>query len=148
MVTHLHSKEPVNGLEQTYPPTPAEEKLARKNELKARGTLLMALLNKHQLKFNSYKNAKSLIEAIEKRFGDEYVARESVTSVSDVATNEAKTRNLLSRKSIIGKPNTLSKTVKVLEGNPQLELQDEIGVKTDNSKVNVAGHYLVLLGIT
>nr|GEU86153.1 retrovirus-related Pol polyprotein from transposon TNT 1-94 [Tanacetum cinerariifolium] len=33
-----------------------------------RGTLLMALPNEHQLKFNSYKNAKSLMEAIEKRF--------------------------------------------------------------------------------
>ncbi|GKB43521.1 hypothetical protein Tco_0888463 [Tanacetum coccineum] len=44
------------------------DKLARKNELKARGTLLMALPNEHQLKFNSYKNAKSLIEAIKKRF--------------------------------------------------------------------------------
>ncbi|GKA31105.1 ribonuclease H-like domain-containing protein, partial [Tanacetum coccineum] len=40
---------------------------ARKNELKARGTLLMALLNEHQLKFNTYKSAKSLMEAIEKR---------------------------------------------------------------------------------
>nr|GEW74306.1 hypothetical protein [Tanacetum cinerariifolium] len=40
-----------------------------KNELKARGTLLMALPDKHQLKFNIYKDAKSLIEAIEKRFG-------------------------------------------------------------------------------
>ncbi|GKA43462.1 putative ribonuclease H-like domain-containing protein [Tanacetum coccineum] len=45
-----------------------EEKLARKNELKARGTLLMALPNEHQLKFNTYKSAKSLMEAIEKRF--------------------------------------------------------------------------------
>nr|GEV08936.1 copia protein [Tanacetum cinerariifolium] len=45
------------------------EKLARKNELKARGTLLIALPHEHQLKFNSYKNAKSLMEAIEKRFG-------------------------------------------------------------------------------
>nr|GEU86009.1 ribonuclease H-like domain-containing protein [Tanacetum cinerariifolium] len=59
----------VNGVEQTYPPTTAEEKLARKNELKARGTLLMALPNEHQLKFNSYKNAKLLMEAIEKSFG-------------------------------------------------------------------------------
>ncbi|GJW02052.1 hypothetical protein Tco_1560908 [Tanacetum coccineum] len=40
---------------------------ARKNELKARGTLMMALPNEHQLKFNTYKNAKSLMEAIEKR---------------------------------------------------------------------------------
>ncbi|GKF01912.1 hypothetical protein Tco_0028835, partial [Tanacetum coccineum] len=63
-------KRTVDGVEQTYPPTAAEEKLARKNELKARGTLLMALPNEHQLKFNSYKNAKSLMEAIEKRFGD------------------------------------------------------------------------------
>ncbi|GKB87083.1 hypothetical protein Tco_0959355 [Tanacetum coccineum] len=62
-------KRTVNSVEQTYPPTTTEEKLARKNELKARGTLLMALPNEHQLKFNSYKNAKSLMEAIEKRFG-------------------------------------------------------------------------------
>ncbi|GJW14486.1 hypothetical protein Tco_0018619 [Tanacetum coccineum] len=33
----------IDGVEQTCPPTTAEEKLARKNELKARGTLLMAL---------------------------------------------------------------------------------------------------------
>nr|GFA52694.1 hypothetical protein [Tanacetum cinerariifolium] len=42
--------------------------LAKKNELKARGTLLMALPDKHQLKFNIHKDAKSLMEAIEKRF--------------------------------------------------------------------------------
>ncbi|GKA13229.1 putative ribonuclease H-like domain-containing protein [Tanacetum coccineum] len=58
----------VDGVEQTYPPTTVEEKLARKNELKARGTLLMALPNEHQLKFNTYKCAKNLMEAIEKRF--------------------------------------------------------------------------------
>nr|GEY40739.1 hypothetical protein [Tanacetum cinerariifolium] len=34
-----------------------------------RDTLLMALPDKHQLKFNSHKDAKTLIEAIEKRFG-------------------------------------------------------------------------------
>ncbi|GJU03612.1 putative ribonuclease H-like domain-containing protein [Tanacetum coccineum] len=57
----------VNGVEQTYPPTTAEEKLARNNDLKARGTLLMALPNEHQLKFNTYKSFKTLMEAIEKR---------------------------------------------------------------------------------
>nr|GFB16246.1 ribonuclease H-like domain-containing protein [Tanacetum cinerariifolium] len=39
------------------------------NELKARGTLLMALPDKHQLKFNIHKDAKTLMDAIEKRFG-------------------------------------------------------------------------------
>ncbi|GJX39711.1 hypothetical protein Tco_0253014 [Tanacetum coccineum] len=61
-------KRTVDGVEKTYPPTTAEEKLARKNELKTRGTLLIALPNEHQLKFNTYKCAKSLMEAIEKRF--------------------------------------------------------------------------------
>nr|GEY54392.1 hypothetical protein [Tanacetum cinerariifolium] len=46
----------------------AEQRLARKNELKVHGTLLMALPDKHQLKFNSHKDAKTLMETIEKRF--------------------------------------------------------------------------------
>nr|GEY49411.1 hypothetical protein [Tanacetum cinerariifolium] len=50
-------------------PTTAEQRLARKNEFKARGTLLMAFPDKYQLKFNSHKDAKTLMEAIEKRFG-------------------------------------------------------------------------------
>nr|GEU65010.1 ribonuclease H-like domain-containing protein [Tanacetum cinerariifolium] len=59
----------VEGVVQPVAPTSAEQKLARKNELKARGTLLMAFPDKHQLKFNSHKDAKTLMEAIEKRFG-------------------------------------------------------------------------------
>nr|GEZ50360.1 ribonuclease H-like domain-containing protein [Tanacetum cinerariifolium] len=59
----------VKGILQPVAPTTAEQKLARKNELKARGTLLMALPDKHQLKFNSHKDAKTLMEAIEKRSG-------------------------------------------------------------------------------
>nr|GEZ25055.1 putative ribonuclease H-like domain-containing protein [Tanacetum cinerariifolium] len=58
----------VEGVPQPVAPTTAEQRLARKNELKARGTLLMALPDKHQLKFNSHKDAKTLMEAIEKRF--------------------------------------------------------------------------------
>nr|GEZ06578.1 hypothetical protein [Tanacetum cinerariifolium] len=54
---------------QPVAPTTTEQWLARKNELKARGTLLIALPKKHQLKFNSHKDAKTLMEAIEKRFG-------------------------------------------------------------------------------
>nr|GFA65445.1 hypothetical protein [Tanacetum cinerariifolium] len=57
----------IEGVVQPVAPITAEQKLARKNELKARGTLLMALPDKHQLKFNSHKDAKTLMEAIEKR---------------------------------------------------------------------------------
>nr|GEV38288.1 ribonuclease H-like domain-containing protein [Tanacetum cinerariifolium] len=59
----------IEGVVQPVAPTNAEQRLARKNELKAHGTLLMALPDKHQLKFNIHKDAKSLMEAIEKRFG-------------------------------------------------------------------------------
>nr|GEZ02480.1 ribonuclease H-like domain-containing protein [Tanacetum cinerariifolium] len=59
----------IDGVVQVIAPTTAEQRLAKKNELKARGTLLMALPDKHQLKFNIHKDAKSLMEAIEKRFG-------------------------------------------------------------------------------
>ncbi|GKA40487.1 hypothetical protein Tco_0733080, partial [Tanacetum coccineum] len=58
-----------NSLSSIQETTTAEEKLDRKNEVKARGTLLMALPNKDQLKFHSYKDAKLLMEAIEKMYG-------------------------------------------------------------------------------
>nr|GFB06578.1 ribonuclease H-like domain-containing protein [Tanacetum cinerariifolium] len=59
----------VEGVSQPVAPTTAKQRLARKNELKARATLLMLFPDKHQLKFNSHKDAKTLMEAIEKRFG-------------------------------------------------------------------------------
>nr|GFC78693.1 hypothetical protein [Tanacetum cinerariifolium] len=59
----------IEGVVQPLAPTTAEQRLARKNELKAQGTLLMALLDKHKLKFNIHKDAKTLMEEIEKRFG-------------------------------------------------------------------------------
>nr|GFA95769.1 hypothetical protein [Tanacetum cinerariifolium] len=59
----------VEGAVQPAAILSADQKLARRNELKARGTLLMALPDKHLLKFNSHKDAKTLMEAIENRFG-------------------------------------------------------------------------------
>ncbi|GJT07350.1 hypothetical protein Tco_1195748 [Tanacetum coccineum] len=58
----------VEGVEKVIPPTTAEEKAQRRLELKARSTLLMDIPNEHQLKFNSIKDAKSLLQAIKKRF--------------------------------------------------------------------------------
>ncbi|GKB83966.1 ribonuclease H-like domain-containing protein, partial [Tanacetum coccineum] len=58
----------VEGVEKVIPLTTAKEKTKRRLELKARSTLLMGIPNEHQLKFNSIKDAKSLLQAIEKRF--------------------------------------------------------------------------------
>ncbi|GJW19390.1 hypothetical protein Tco_0026826 [Tanacetum coccineum] len=62
-------KRQVGETEQEYEPTTVEEKQDKINEMKARGTLLMALPNKDQQKFHSYKDVKFLMEAIEKRYG-------------------------------------------------------------------------------
>nr|GFA40280.1 xylulose kinase-1 [Tanacetum cinerariifolium] len=58
----------VDGKETIIPPISVEEKAERRAELKARSTLLMALPNEHEIKFNSYKDAKTLMQAIENRF--------------------------------------------------------------------------------
>nr|GEU83886.1 hypothetical protein [Tanacetum cinerariifolium] len=46
----------------------ADEKIQKKNDVKARSMLLMALLNEHLMAFNQYKDAKSLFDAITTRF--------------------------------------------------------------------------------
>nr|GEX46736.1 hypothetical protein [Tanacetum cinerariifolium] len=65
----MRIEQEIKGVVQPVAPTTAEQRLARKNELKAHGTLLMALPDKHQLQFNIHKDAKTLMEAIKKRFG-------------------------------------------------------------------------------
>ncbi|GJU78311.1 putative ribonuclease H-like domain-containing protein [Tanacetum coccineum] len=50
------------------PITTAEEKAQRRLEVKARSTLMMGFPNENQLKLNSIKDAKQLLEAVEKRF--------------------------------------------------------------------------------
>nr|GEU79553.1 uncharacterized mitochondrial protein AtMg00810-like [Tanacetum cinerariifolium] len=59
----------VDGKETVILPTSVEEKAQKRTKLKARSTLLIALPNVHQLKFNSYKDTKTLMQAIENRFG-------------------------------------------------------------------------------
>nr|GEW16116.1 hypothetical protein [Tanacetum cinerariifolium] len=73
----------VGSSEQTYEPTTAEEKQDRRNEIKAKGTLLMSLPNKDQLKFHSYQDAKLLMKAIEKSTSS---TNEVDTTASGVST--------------------------------------------------------------
>nr|GEX39658.1 ribonuclease H-like domain-containing protein [Tanacetum cinerariifolium] len=49
-------------------PVTIEEK-AQKNDVKAKSMFLMALPNEHLLTFSQYKDAKTLFEAIQARFG-------------------------------------------------------------------------------
>ncbi|GJQ94782.1 ribonuclease H-like domain-containing protein [Tanacetum coccineum] len=59
---------PSTVLKMTVPST-TEEKICKKNDVKARSLLLMALPNEHQLTFNQYADAQSMFIAIKARFG-------------------------------------------------------------------------------
>nr|GEX08701.1 ribonuclease H-like domain-containing protein [Tanacetum cinerariifolium] len=57
------------GAEAAIPPKTTEQKIARRNELKAKSTLLLAIPDEHLFKFHEIKDAKTLWEAIKTRFG-------------------------------------------------------------------------------
>ncbi|GJW73722.1 putative ribonuclease H-like domain-containing protein [Tanacetum coccineum] len=81
-----------NGITVTKMSTPVtvEEKTKKKNDVKARGLLLMALPNEHQLIFSQYPDAKSMFAAIETRF------RESLDSIFN------RLQKIVSRLAILG----------------------------------------------
>nr|GEU93621.1 hypothetical protein [Tanacetum cinerariifolium] len=54
--------------EGPIPPKTVEQKLARKNKLKAKSTLMLSIPDEHLLKFHVCKDAKSLWEAIKNMF--------------------------------------------------------------------------------
>ncbi|GJY04977.1 hypothetical protein Tco_0370917, partial [Tanacetum coccineum] len=58
-----------NGNSWMTVPSTAEEKTCKKNDVKARSLLLMALPNEHQLTFDQYVDAQSMFAAIKARFG-------------------------------------------------------------------------------
>ncbi|GKA99628.1 hypothetical protein Tco_0827622 [Tanacetum coccineum] len=60
----------MEGVEKVMPITSAEDKAQRRLEVKAKSNLMMVIPNEHQLKFNSIKDAKKLLEAVEKRFAE------------------------------------------------------------------------------
>ncbi|GKB92802.1 hypothetical protein Tco_0965074, partial [Tanacetum coccineum] len=59
----------IAGTKGLIPPKTAEQKLAKKNELKTKSTLLLAILDEHLLNFHGIKDAKTLWDEIKARFG-------------------------------------------------------------------------------
>nr|GEW02103.1 ribonuclease H-like domain-containing protein [Tanacetum cinerariifolium] len=66
---NLPKTQVIEGVKTVMPITSVEDKAQRRLVVKARSTLMMGIPNEHQLKFNSIKDAKQLMERIEKRFG-------------------------------------------------------------------------------
>ncbi|GJU01359.1 putative ribonuclease H-like domain-containing protein [Tanacetum coccineum] len=66
-------------------PVTAEEKTNKKNDVKARSLLLMALPNEHQLTLSQYTDAKTMFAAIKIRFGA-FMTAPSTSRTYDVNT--------------------------------------------------------------
>ncbi|GKA10263.1 ribonuclease H-like domain-containing protein [Tanacetum coccineum] len=82
-----------NGTSVTkmFVPVTAEEKTNKKNDVKAKSLLLMALPNEHQLTFSQYPDAKSMFSAIETRFGGNEATRKTQkTLLKQPLMNKAK----------------------------------------------------------
>ncbi|GJR05306.1 ribonuclease H-like domain-containing protein [Tanacetum coccineum] len=87
---------PSTALKMTVPST-TEEKICKKNDVKARSLLLMALPNEHQLTFNQYADAQSMFIAIKARFGGN-----DATKKTQKALLKQQLQKLVSRLAILG----------------------------------------------
>ncbi|GKB20095.1 ribonuclease H-like domain-containing protein, partial [Tanacetum coccineum] len=68
-------------------PVTTKEKAQKKNDVKARSMLLMALPNEHLMTFNQYKDAKTLFVAIQTRFdGNEVTKKTQKTLLKQIDT--------------------------------------------------------------
>ncbi|GJV71947.1 hypothetical protein Tco_1491942 [Tanacetum coccineum] len=98
-------------------PATAEEKTKKKNDVKARGLLLMAFPNEHQLTFSQYPDAKSMFAAMETRFGCNAATKKtlktllkqqyenfSATSAEFLDSIFNRLQKIVSRLAILGKP--------------------------------------------
>ncbi|GJR04458.1 putative ribonuclease H-like domain-containing protein [Tanacetum coccineum] len=96
---------PSTALKMTVPST-TEEKICKKNDVKARSLLLMALPNEHQLTFNQYVDAQSMFVSIKARFGGNDATKKTQKALLKQQNAEAPrskdNRKLESRKLIKG----------------------------------------------
>nr|GFA11460.1 hypothetical protein [Tanacetum cinerariifolium] len=131
-------------------PVTTEEKVQKKNDVKERIMLLMALPNEHLMTFNQYKEAKTLFAAIQTRFGGSQIPDNSRKSVGFVSYNavpppptglfsppKLDLSNSGQQPEFEGygpkTSNSVSEDISN-EGNPQLELQEKGVIDSGRSR--------------
>nr|GEV62915.1 hypothetical protein [Tanacetum cinerariifolium] len=70
-------------------PKTTEKKAQKKNDVKARSMLPMALPNEHLMTFNQYKDANTLFDAIETRFGRNEAAKKTQKTLLNQLRNKS-----------------------------------------------------------
>ncbi|GKB62970.1 reverse transcriptase domain-containing protein, partial [Tanacetum coccineum] len=137
-----------NGITVTKMSTPAtvEEKTNKKNDVKARGLLLMVLLNEHQLTFSQYPDAKSMFAAIETRFRDNVATKKTqktllkqqfenfnATSIESLDSIFNRFQKIVNRLAILG----VKKTVGTSSGGQKLAFMTVPSTSITNEANNV-----------
>ncbi|GKB08976.1 ribonuclease H-like domain-containing protein [Tanacetum coccineum] len=87
-------------------PITTEEKLQKKNDVKARCMLLMAHPNEHLMTFNQYKDAQTLFAAIQTRFGGNEATKKTQKTLLKQMYENFKDINLKFLRSLPSKWNT------------------------------------------
>ncbi|GJX93013.1 ribonuclease H-like domain-containing protein [Tanacetum coccineum] len=125
----------VEGVARVIPPTTVEEKAHKILEVKPRSALMMDIPNEHQLKFNLIKDAKSLLEAIEKRFGGNGATKKTQRKL---LKQQYENFFLPSSETLDQTFDRLQKLVSQLEILGEKHSQEDVNQKFTNDAVNIA----------
>ncbi|GKA15346.1 ribonuclease H-like domain-containing protein [Tanacetum coccineum] len=114
------------GAEGPIPPKTAEQKLARKNQLKAKSNLMLAIPDEHLLKFHACKDAKSLWEAIKNKFGGN---KESKKMQKTILKQNYENFAVSSQKGLDKTYNRFQKLISQLEIHGEVIFQEDANLK-------------------
>nr|GEY40960.1 hypothetical protein [Tanacetum cinerariifolium] len=129
----------MKGVTTFMPITSFEDKAQRRLEVKARSTLMMGIPNEHQLKFNSIKDAKQLLEAIKNRFDLDTISMNDL--YNNLKVYEPKVKRMSSSNSsiqnmdFVSSSNTNSTDEAINITQP---VNTTLGVSTSGTQVNTA----------
>ncbi|GKB10344.1 ribonuclease H-like domain-containing protein [Tanacetum coccineum] len=117
-----------DGTSTTLVPGPVttKKKVQKKNDMKARIMLLMALPNEHLMTFNQYKDAKTLFAAIQIRFGGNEATKKTQKTLLKQMYENFSTPSTESLDSIF---NRLQKIVSQLDILGENILQEDLNLK-------------------
>ncbi|GJZ69887.1 hypothetical protein Tco_0633437 [Tanacetum coccineum] len=109
-----------------HSPVTTEEKVQKKNDVKARSMLLMALPNEHLMTFNQYKDAQTLFAAIQTRFGALYDLYNNFKIVEQEVKGTASSSSSSQNIAFVSSPSSTN------------EVNTACGVSTTNTQVSPA----------
>ncbi|GJS44753.1 hypothetical protein Tco_0594874 [Tanacetum coccineum] len=119
-------------------PVTTEEKAQKKNDVKARSMLLMALPNEHLMTFNQYKDARTLFAAIQTRFGgNEATKKTQKTLLKQMYKNFSAPKDL-NLKFLRSLPSEWNNHIVVWRNKPDLRRNGALRVSTANTQVSPA----------